>query len=198
VSATTVFLVRHASHDRLGRELSGRRPGIALSGAGAGESAELARRLGGEGLSAVYASPLERALGTAEPIAAAAGVALRPAEDLQELDYGDWSGRSFDALEEDPAWRAWNADRAHRRPPSGETLVELQCRVARWLDHARTRHPGERIAAVSHAEPIKVALAWVLGAPFDALARFEVDPASISTVVGGDWGFKVLGINEVV
>jgi probable phosphoglycerate mutase len=198
VSAATIFLVRHASHDRLGRTLCGRSPGVTLGEAGLAEAARTAERLRGEGLHRVYTSPLERAVATASPIAAAAGVPVEPAEELHELDYGAWSGCSFEELDRDPGWQAWNRDKAHVRPPAGETLIELQCRVARWLDFARERHGGERIVAVSHGEPIKAALVWVLGAPFDALARFEVEPASVSVVVGGAWGFKVLAMNEAV
>jgi probable phosphoglycerate mutase len=198
VSAATIFLVRHASHDRLNHVLCGRAPGVILSEAGLAEAGRAAERLKGEGLTQVYTSPLERAVATAEPIAAGSGAALEQAEELQELDYGEWSGRTFDDLRQDPGWHAWNADRSHVRPPSGETLIELQCRMARWLDFARERHLGERIAAVSHGEPIKAALIWVLGAPFDALSRFEVAPASVSVVAGGPWGFKVLAVNEAL
>jgi probable phosphoglycerate mutase len=198
VSATTIFLVRHASHDRVGTVLCGRQAGVSLGAAGAEEARRVAGRLEGEDLAAVYTSPLERSRETAEPIAAAAGVPAQTADDLHEFDYGTWCGLSFDQLSADPSWQAWNADRPHRRPPAGETLIELQHRMVRWLEFARDRHPGERVAAVSHGEPIKAALLWVLGAPFDALGRFAVDPASVSVVVAGDWGFKVQAINETV
>lgn len=198
MTVTTVFFVRHASHDRLGHVLCGRMAGVSLGKAGRAEAAGVAARLMGESLAAVYASPLERARETAEPIAAAAGLAPRIAEDLQEMDYGDWSGRRFDDLRDDPEWAAWNADRPHRRPPSGESLLELQGRMARWLHHMRERHPGKRVAAVSHGEPIKTALLWVLGAPLDALGRFEIAPASVSMVTAADWGFTLHAMNESV
>jgi probable phosphoglycerate mutase len=77
--------------------------------------------------------------------------------------------------------------RLERRPAApppalGETLLEVQVRMARWLHQVRERHRGERVAAVSHGEPIKIALLWVLGAPLDALGRFEIAPASVSVV----------------
>jgi probable phosphoglycerate mutase len=198
VTATTVFLVRHAEHDALPRMLCGRMPGVRLGGRGREQAARLAERLAPEGLAAVYASPLERALDTAEPIAEAAGLAVRTEPALDELDYGGWAGQTWDELRRDAAWAAWNADRAQGRPPGGETLGELQARVAGWLGAVRDRHPGERLAAVAHAEPIRAALVWVLGAPLAALDRLEVGPASISVVVAGDWGFRVHAVNEVV
>jgi probable phosphoglycerate mutase len=198
VKATTVFLVRHAEHDALPRMLCGRLPGVALGDRGREQAARLAARLAPEGLAAVCASPLERARETAAPIAEAAGVALRPEPALNALDYGAWSGRTWEELGGDPAWAAWNADRAGGRPPDGETLGSLQARVAGWLGAVRDRHRGERLAAVTHAEPIRAALVWVLGAPLAALDRLEVGPASISVVVAGDWGFRVHAVNEVV
>jgi len=197
VTSTTVFLVRHASHDQ-GHILCGRLAGILLGDQGAGEARRLAERLKGEALSEVYTSPLERSRATAKAICEATNLTPKVADDLHEFDYGDWCGRSFEDLRYDPAWQAWNADRPHRRPPSGESLLELQCRMVRWLDFARERHADERVAAVSHGEPIKAALLWILGAPLDSLGRFEVAPASISVVAAGDWGFKVLAINETL
>jgi probable phosphoglycerate mutase len=198
VTATTVFLVRHAEHDALPRMLCGRMPGVTLGSLGRAQAARLAERLAPEGLAAVYASPLERARETAEPIAEAAGVAVQPEPALNELDYGGWAGRTWEELGGDPAWRAWNADRTQGRPPGGETLGEVQARVAGWLEAVRDRHAGERLAAVAHAEPIRAALVWALGAPLAALDRLEIGPASVSVVVAGDWGFRVHAINEVV
>jgi probable phosphoglycerate mutase len=198
VTAATVFLVRHAEHDALARMLCGRLPGVRLGDRGRAQAARLAERLASEALAAVYASPLERARETAAPIAEAAGVAVRTEPALDELDYGEWAGRTWDELGRDPAWKVWNADRPRGRPPGGETLGALQARVAGWLGTVRDRHAGERVAAVAHAEPIRAALVWVLEAPLAALDRLEIGPASISVVVAGDWGFRVHAVNEVV
>jgi len=54
------------------------------------------------------------------------------------------------------------------------------------------------VVLVSHADVIKAALLYHLGLPLDAHARFDVDPASISTLAVGDWGAKVIRLNEVV
>jgi probable phosphoglycerate mutase len=198
VNATAIFLVRHAEHDALPRMLCGRMPGVRLGDRGREQATRLAKRLAPEGIAAVYSSPLERALETAGPIAEAAGLAVRPEPALNELDYGAWAGRTWDELGREPAWAAWNADRAQGRPPAGETLGELKARVAGWLEVVRDRHVGERLACVSHAEPIRAALVWVLGAPFAAFDRLEIGPGSISVVVADHWGFRVHAINEVV
>lgn len=193
---TTVFLVRHGSHDRLGKVLCGRMDGVTLSEDGLRESAALAAWLARERLVGLYTSPLERTRETAAPIAQACG--LEPIEDadLLEIDFGAWTGKSFDELREDPAWTAWNTQRAMARPPGGESMVEVQARLRRWLDRVRLVHPEQRIAAVAHADPIKVLVAHVLGFSLDQHDRLEISPGSVSVIVAGDWGAKVMSLNE--
>ena len=193
----TVLLIRHASHDRLGRILCGRTPGIMLSDRGRSEAKSLAdavRRQGG--LDALYSSPLERARETAEPIAKALGTPVEIDDDLDEFDFGAWSGLSFDALGEDPDWDHWNRERDHARPPEGETMMEGQMRIARCLERLRRRHPEQTVAAVSHGDIIKAALAWGLGLPLAFYARFEISPASVSRMCIGDRSVKVWSMNQ--
>jgi probable phosphoglycerate mutase len=196
VTTTTVFLVRHGSHDRLGKVLCGRMDGVSLSDEGRRESERLAARLARERLAAVYTSPLSRTRETAAPIAAACG--LEPVEDhdLVEIDFGAWTGKPFEELHGDPAWAAWNAQRALARPPGGESMVEVQARLRRWLDRVRLIHPEQRIAAVGHADPTKGLIAHVLGFSLDQHDRLEVSPGSLSVIVAGDWGAKLMSLNE--
>jgi probable phosphoglycerate mutase len=74
-------------------------------------------------------------------------------------------------------------------------MLEAQARAVAGLDRLRREHGEARLALVSHADVIKAVLAFILGVSLDGLHRFEVDPASVSTVVVGDWGAKVLGMN---
>lgn len=195
--ATTLFLIRHAAHDLVGRVLCGRMPGVHLGERGRAEAAALARRLAGEGLAAVYAGPLPRAQETAEPIARRAGLVLETEAALDEIDFGAWTGRSLAALDGDPDWRRWNDEREAARPPGGESMQEAQGRMLRWLEAVPRRHPGAAIAAVSHADVIKAALAGLLGLPLGRHDRFEIGPAGISTVLlWPDGGAKVLRVNE--
>ena len=193
---TTVLLARHAAHDRLDRVLCGRMPGVSLSGEGRAQAGRLAERLARRHPTALYTSPLDRARETAAPLAARLGLDPRVAEGLAEIDVGDWTGRSFDELRGDPAWTAWNTRRSLARPPGGETMLAVQARAVGWLERARAGHGDETIALVSHADVIKAVLAHYLGLPLDQIGRFEVGPASTSTLVVGDWGAKVQALNE--
>ena len=193
----TFLLIRHAAHDDLDLRLSGRRPGVPLSAAGRAQADALGRRLVGRGVSRVACSPLDRTLATAQAIARACALpAPEPTSDLIEIDLGDWTGRTFDSFGDDPAWRAWNEERDRARPPGGESMGEAQARVAGWLRRTAAERPGEMIAAVTHADMIRAAVADVLGLTLDKLLRFDIDPASVTTVVIGDWGAKLVRLNE--
>ncbi|GJD99672.1 phosphoglycerate mutase GpmB [Methylobacterium isbiliense] len=195
---TTFYLVRHAAHGHLGRTLCGRMPGVSLGEEGRAQAEALAGRLAREDLAAIYASPLERAQETASPLAARTGLPLQTLPALNEIDFGEWSGRSFEELHGDPRWDGWNTARHVTRPPGGETILEAQARAVRGLEELRRAHGEARLALVSHADVIKLVLAYALGLAADAMGRFEVSPASVSVLVLGDWGAKVESLNERV
>lgn len=194
--ATTFLFVRHAAHDLLGKVLTGRMPGVTLGAAGLAQAAALGRRLRAVDIAAVQSSPRERAQQTARPIAAALGLTCETVPALDEIDFGAWTGKAFDDLDPDPHWRTWNAERATARAPGGESMREAQARVSAHLERLRARRPGRRIVLVSHGDVIKAALLHALGCSLDAIARIEIAPASVSTVVLGDRGGTIIGLNE--
>jgi probable phosphoglycerate mutase len=195
---TTFYLVRHAAHDRVGTVLCGRIPGIRLGALGLGQACLLADRLANENVAVVQSSGLERAFETAKPIAQRVGLDVEIADAIMEIDFGAWSGIAFADLANDPRWDVWNRARHVGRPPGGETMLEAQTRIVAHLEYLRDLHRGRSVVLVSHGDVIKAALLYHLGLPIDAYARFDIDPASISTLAVGDWGSKVIRMNEVV
>lgn len=193
---TTVFFVRHGSHDRLGKMLCGRMPGVGLSEAGRAEAEAVAERLAREDIAALYVSPLQRAGETAEPLARRLGCAPQVDEALNEIDFGDWTGRTFDELA-GAAFDDWNRHRATGRPPGGEPAEAVRQRLAGWMAEIARRHPGQAVAAVTHQDVIKTVICDTLGLSLDRHDRFEISPASVSVVCAGDWGARVFSINEV-
>lgn len=196
---TTFFLVRHAAHDRVETVLCGRMPGVRLGDAGKMQAQALAERFASEDdIASIHTSPLERAVETAEPIAARLGRIAERSSDIIEIDFGAWSGKSFDMLADDRHWTSWNSSRSTSRPPGGETMLEAQARIVRAMEQLRRLHSGRSVILVSHGDVIKAALLYYLGMPIDSYARLDVSPASISTLAVGDWGSKVLRMNEVL
>jgi broad specificity phosphatase PhoE len=195
---TTFFLVRHAAHDRVASVLCGRMPGVSLGPRGHEQARRVAARLSTENVASVQSSALERARQTAEPIAGCVARTVELNDGIMEVDFGAWSGRSFEDLERDPRWASWNKARAVSRPPGGETMLEAQARIVGAIERLESVYRDRAVVLVSHADVIKAALLYHLGLPIDAFARFDIDAASISTLVVGSWGSKVVRLNEVV
>lgn len=195
---TTFFLVRHAAHERGGTILCGRLEGLTLGEIGRAQAQRVSERLANENIACVRTSPLERARETANAIAARFGRPAEVSDEIVEIDFGAWTGLSFADLAQDPRWVLWNDARSVSRPPDGESMFEAQVRIVTAMEQLRRGHSGESVALVSHGDVIKGALLYHLGLPLDAYDRFDVDPASISTLIVGDWGSRILRLNEVV
>jgi probable phosphoglycerate mutase len=195
--ALTLFLLRHAPHDRVGDLLCGRMPGIALGETGLWQAARLARRFPPGTLDALYSSPVQRCRETAAAVGAACGLEPATVPEAEEVDFGDWTGASFAALNSDPAWQRWNRDRDTAAAPGGEAMATVQARVLALLGQLRARHPEGRVAVVTHAEIVRTAVLQVLGLPMQAWERLEVSPASVSILELWPGGGRVLGLNDV-
>jgi broad specificity phosphatase PhoE len=193
-----ILLIRHAAHSHLGNVLSGRTPGIPLSEEGCSQAAALAERLRAEPLDLLHASPVQRAHETARAIAAQhPGLQVETTTALEELDFGDWAGRAFVELAEDPGWHSCNSERASAVAPNGETMSAAQARAWEHIERSAAAEPGKTIAMVSHCDIIRAVIARVLGLSLDHIFRFDIAPASISRLAVGAWGARVISVNEV-
>lgn len=194
---TTFFLIRHAAHDNVGDYLAGRMAGVCLGETGRAQASRLASHMAPRPLAAICCSPRERTMETAKPIAIACNrekITIR--QELDEIDFGAWSGKTFEELSQDADWLTWNSQRQQARTPGGETMLDVQQRVVSLMQQLRKPYQNQSVALVSHADVIKAAVCKVLGLPLGDCFRFDIDPASITTVVSGDWGSKLIRLNE--
>jgi broad specificity phosphatase PhoE len=195
---TVFFLVRHAAHDKMSSFLAGRACGIHLGETGRQQATRLAQRLKRERLDVIHTSPRERTLETACLIASASGLPVpEVAEGLDEIDFGTWSGRTFDDLSHDLAFQRWNEIRSLARTPAGESMLDVQVRILRHMEGIMATMNARMVVLVSHAEVIKAAVLYYLGLPLDAWSRFDIEPASITTLVLSERGAKLTGMNEI-
>ncbi len=193
----TVLLVRHGTTATTGKVLPGRTPGLHLSEAGRAQAEAAAARIGTlADVRAVYASPLERAQETAAPIARAAGRRVRTVEGLNECDFGAWTGRDLAALRRLAAWRQVQEVPSGFRFPGGESFAEMQTRICGTLGELAARHRGGAIVAVSHADPIKAAVAQAVGTPLDLFQRIVISPCSVTVIAYSAGGPLVLTVNS--
>jgi broad specificity phosphatase PhoE len=146
----------------------------------------------------VYSSPLERARRTAEIIAAGLTLEVQIADELNELDFGDWTNQRLTDLHCRDEWRQFNRFRSGSRIPNGEAMIEVQCRALRLIERLCTLHPTQMVALITHGDVIKAMLAYYLGVPLDLFQRIEISPASVSIVRIEPYGPQVLLVNGLV
>jgi probable phosphomutase (TIGR03848 family) len=193
---TLLILVRHALTDTSGKRLSGWQRGVHLNEEGRRQAQRLADRLAPVRLGAIYASSLERCVETAAPLAKAKNLAVRRVPGLRDVDYGDWSGRSMRQVTGTRQWKRIMRDPSGEPFPGGETLRRVQARVLEELGGITEAHPRGTVAVVSHADPIRLALAHYSGAHIDLFQRLVVAPASASAVLVGDGMPRILRVND--
>jgi probable phosphomutase (TIGR03848 family) len=180
---TTVLLVRHGTTPTTGKLLPGRAPGLHLADKGVEQAQRAGARIAElTKVDALYSSPLERARQTAAPIAAATGLKVKVDKGLLECDFGEWTGAELTALMKLPEWRTVQKAPSTFRFPGGESFIEMQVRIVSTLDRLRAQHPGGTIVCVSHADPIKAAMAHALGTHLDLFQRIVISTCSISAV----------------
>jgi broad specificity phosphatase PhoE len=196
VDVVTIFhLLRHGERQQ-SPVLVGRQPGIALTERGRTEITAVAERLATDKIAAIYASPLQRTQETAEIVAARLGLSVTFRDDLLELDFGDWTGATFDTIRNHPGFPAWSTQRSLARIPGGETMREVQRRAVEAMFEIGERHPDEAVVLVSHGDVIRAALVFALGMPLDFYGRIEVAQGSISSIRIDAAGIRVLAVNE--
>ncbi|MFL6278483.1 MAG: histidine phosphatase family protein [Vicinamibacterales bacterium] len=190
------LLIRHAHTDASDLQLAGRTPAIHLSQRGTIELQRVRDQLVTVPLEAVYSSPLARARDTAEPVATDHGLGVDVEDDLNEVDFGDWTGATFAALGPDPRWHAFNAHRSTAIVPNGERPADVQRRAVMLLTRLAARHPHGNIALVSHAEVIRSAVLWFAGRSLDDFHQVAIDTASVTAILMSSTP-RVLFVNAV-
>jgi probable phosphoglycerate mutase len=195
-----VLLVRHGQTPTTGKVLPGRAAGLHLADKGQQQAEAVAGRIAAlqtdkRKIAAVYASPLERTRETAAPIAKAVGARVRTSKGLLECDFGAWTGAELKHLYKKPEWRTVQRNPSGFRFPGGESFTEMQARICTAIDGLRAAHPGETVVAVSHADPIKAAVAHALGTHLDLFQRIVVSPCSVSAILYSADGPIVLAVN---
>jgi probable phosphoglycerate mutase len=197
---TLVLLVRHGQTPTTGAVLPGRAKGLHLGDAGREQAARAGSRIaaleGTRQITAVYASPMERAQQTAAPIARACGLRVRTHKGLNEADFGSWTGRKLADLRKTTEWKTVQRNPSAFRFPRGESFPEMQARMVAAIGDLVDRHRGEAIVAVSHADTIKAAVASAMGTHLDLFQRIVISPCSISAITYTVEGPVVLAVNS--
>ena len=191
------LLVRHGENDYVKKgRLAGRLSGVHLNKKGIAQAQALAERLHGAPVKAIYSSPLERTMETAAPIAQVLGLEIIDSPGLIEADYGEWQDQSLKSLRRLKLWKTVQNSPSIMQFPGGESFAQTQQRITTELvELTRLHDQKDMLVCVSHADPIKLAVAYFIGLPIDMFQRISVSPGSITALFLGDSGGQLLGLN---
>jgi ribonuclease H / adenosylcobalamin/alpha-ribazole phosphatase len=182
---TTTLLLRHGQTPMSVQKRYSGRTDPPLTDTGIRQAAAAAKRLASAGLDAIVTSPLQRAVRTAEEVAAATGIPVLTDEGFRETDFGAWDGLTFAEVRE--RWpsevTAWLADPSVA-PPGGESFADVSERVTAALRRVLAGQARQTVLIVSHVTPIKALVAAALLAPPPALYRMHLDIAALCEI---DW-----------
>jgi ribonuclease H / adenosylcobalamin/alpha-ribazole phosphatase len=182
---TVTVLLRHGQTAMSVEKRYAGRSDAPLTDTGVRQAAAAAKRLASAGIGAIVTSPLQRAVRTAEEVAAVTGIPVVTDDGFRETDFGAWEGLTFAEVRE--RWPSelttWLADPAVS-PPGGESFAEVSERVTAALRRVLDGRPGQTVLIVSHVTPIKMLVAAALLAPPPALSRMRLDLAALCEI---DW-----------
>jgi broad specificity phosphatase PhoE len=201
---TRVILVRHGqtawnvgASCAEGERFRGRID-LPLNERGHAQAQALAERLADEPIAAIYASPLQRAIETAEPTAQRLGLTVQPLEGIMDINYGDWQehphsevARLYPAL-----YRQWLQEPHKVRPPGGESLEEVRSRAMAVLDQIMARHQDGTILVTAHQVVNKVLVCAMLGLGNSHFWRIRQDNGCLNIFDYREGVFTAVLIND--
>ena len=193
-----IFLIRHGENEYVkeGR-LAGRTPNVHLNQTGTQQADQLARYFSNIKIRAVYSSPLERTIETAQPIAAALNLTIQIRDGLNEVDFGDWQGKTLKSLRRRKLWNIVQSAPSQARFPGGESFSEAQLRIVNEIGNICSKHkPKDQIICISHSDMIKLLVAYYIGLPVDYFQKLFISPGSISAMYFAEMGGKLVTLNS--
>jgi broad specificity phosphatase PhoE len=185
MSATRVYLVRHGATQLTAENRFSGAVGVELSDEGRWQAARLGERIQDEGVTAIYSSPLSRTMDTARIIAGPSGLEIQPRDGLREISHGRWEGLTRDEVEQrfGDEYASWEQDPFTFAPEGGESGVSVLARALPVIREIVTKHPGERVIAVSHKATIRLLLSSLLGVDARGYRdRLDQAPACLNVV----------------
>ena len=194
-----LLLIRHGENDfvKTGK-LPGQSSGIHLNERGQKQAQALGEALTQVPIKAIYSSPLERAMETADPIATSHKLIILEEPRLMDADVGRWQGKSLKALRLTNAWKVVQHSPSRFQFPEGESFMDLQTRIVNALEGIIRKHnkPRDIVAVVFHADPIKLAVSHFLGLPLDHFQRLSCDTGSLTALYTGEMGANLIKLNQ--
>jgi broad specificity phosphatase PhoE len=194
-----LYLVRHGETDHNRDSLALGRADVPLNDRGITQAFRLGEALAGEPITAIYSSPLTRAIRTAEAVAAPRGLKVQVRPGLIEMDVGEADGLTFPEVRErfPGLLETWATDDGPKQPmPGGERLADVQKRAWECVQSLATLHPDETICAVTHNFVILSILTTALGVDLAGFRRLRHGVAAVSVLEVGPSRVRIKRLND--
>lgn len=184
ISPTRLFLLRHGEVETRYHRIFGGRIDMELSPRGHEQARALADYLAGTHFNSIYASPMKRAQQTLTPLAAQKGMTATTLAGLREVDFGDWTGLSWQQVHERFGVSAfdWLEKLESGQVPGAESGPQYRGRIEPCLKQILSDCPGQTVAVVCHGGVIRMLLSLLLELPLPKLAHFDIEYASVTVV----------------
>lgn len=195
---TKLLLIRHGDTEYVDEALAGRIDSP-LNAEGIEQSHRIAKTLKHLSIEAIYASPLKRTQQTAQPIAKFLNLNVKINHEMNQVNFGEWQGLSFDELIQDSNWKIFQENPALAKIPGGEDGFIVRERVSAAILELIAKHPQNAIIAIfSHGSIIRHTISHYIGLPLENLNQIRIAPASISTLAINNGVGKLLHLNQEI
>lgn len=193
---TKILLIRHGDTDYVDEALAGRIDNP-LNAEGVHQAEKIANAIKHLPIRGIYTSPLIRTQQTAQPLANLLNLELIIIHELNQVNFGNWQGISYEELIQDPDWKSFKENPGSVKIPGGEDSAMVRERVSQAIISLSKQHAGEEvIACFSHGSIIRHTISYFIGLPLNNTNQIQIAPASISTlIVNGNEG-KLLHLNQ--
>ncbi len=202
-SATHLYLVRHGAtiaNEARPHVLQGRGVNHSLSQNGRAQAKAVGEVFASRSFDALYASPLKRAVETAEAIGGHHGMQPELVETIHEIDVGRWEGMDWGTIqsEEPDEYRAFMNDPVEDGYPEGESCRDVLERVKPVFESLLDRHAGETLIVVAHNVVNRVWLTDLLGLPLTASKGIRQENTCVNHVKRKDGETYVVTLNAAL
>lgn len=197
--STRFILIRHGQTEwNRGAERFRGRADVPLNEVGHSQAKKIAVRLANQKIAAIYASPMQRAVATAQPLADTLKLKIQQHPGLLDIDFGALEGMTIDEARQvyPDVIEQWLTAPGHVRFPKGESFKSMRTRIITLLDELAPQHAGEMVALVAHRVVCCAMLCVVLGLDGDALWRIRQDNGCINIFEKREHGYVVTLMND--
>ncbi len=197
--STRFILIRHGETEWNRQDRFRGRSDVPLNAHGTAQANSIAARLADLKIDAVYASPLPRAIQTAQPLATSHKLTIEQTADLLDIDYGAWEGMARDEikLKYPDLYTTWVKSPGRVKFPGGESVRQVRLRMEKLLAELGDDHLGETVALVSHRITCHITLCIALGMPNDSIWHIRQDVGCINEFETRDGIYVVTLMNEI-